>query len=166
MIEKPVIGLRVVDAVLFSCERLAMAGRALGGVAAIFFFVPSHGRFIYSQDFKHYNDSFMLTTTSKVAGIVAIAYLASFFAFASGLINSLIEGRGVAAFIVPTRTVQTTGETIVFTLLLFIGMGGVFMLYQSGKSLNQRAQQALLISGFGAMGIALLVGFMLVNVKL
>ena len=108
----------------------------------------------------------MLTTTSKVAGIVAIAYLASFFAFASGLINSLIEGRGVAAFIVPTRTVQTTGETIVFTLLLFIGMGGVFMLYQSGKSLNQRAQQALLISGFGAMGIALLVGFMLVNVKL
>jgi hypothetical protein len=108
----------------------------------------------------------MLTTTSKVAGIVAIAYLASFFAFASGLINSLIEGKGIMAFIVPTRTVQTTGETLVFTLLLFIGMGGAFMLYQSGKSLNQRAQQALLISGFGAIGIALLIGFMLVSVKL
>ncbi len=108
----------------------------------------------------------MLTTTSKVAGIVAIAYLAAFFAFASGLINALIEGRNIGAFIVPSRSVQTTGETIVFTLLLFIGMGGAFMLYQSGKSTNQRAQQALLISGFGAIGIALLVGFMLVSVKL
>src|SRR5262245_35879406 len=108
----------------------------------------------------------MLTTTSKVAGLVAIAYLAAFFAFASGLINSLIEGRGIAAFIVPTRTVQTTGETIVFTLLLFIGMGGAFMLYQAGKSMNQRAQQALLISGFGAIGIAIMIGYMLVGVKL
>jgi hypothetical protein len=108
----------------------------------------------------------MLTTTSKVAGLVAVAYLASFFAFSSGLINSLIEGRNIGAFIVPTRTVQTTGETIVFTLLLFIGMGGAFMLYQSGKSSNQRAQQALLVSGFGALGIALLIGFMLVGVKL
>ena len=108
----------------------------------------------------------MLTTTPKVAGLVAIAYLSAFFAFASGLINSLIEGRGIPAFIVPSRTVQTTGETIVFTLLLFIGMGGAFMLYQAGKSMNQRAQQALLISGFGAIGIAILIGYMLVGVKL
>ncbi|HEV8388090.1 MAG TPA: hypothetical protein VGQ03_10760 [Nitrososphaera sp.] len=108
----------------------------------------------------------MLSTNSKVAGLVGIVYLASFFAFSSGLINSLIEGRNIGAFIVPTRTVQTTGETIVFTLILFIGMGGAFMLYQSGKSTNQRAQQALLVSGFGALGVALLIGFMLVSVKL
>ncbi len=108
----------------------------------------------------------MLTTTSKVAGLVAVAYLAVFFTLASGLINSLIEGKGIRAFIVPTRTVQTTGETIVVTLLLFIGMGGAFMLYESGKSLNLRAQRALMISGFGAIGIALLIGFMLISVKL
>ena len=122
--------------------------------------------FIYSLDFKGDNDSLMLTTTSKAAGLVAIAYLASFFAFSSGLVNSLIEGRGISAFIVPTRTVQTTGETIVFTILLFIGMGGVLMLYQSGRSGNQRAQQALFVSGFGTIGVALLIGFMLVGVKL
>jgi len=108
----------------------------------------------------------MLTTSTKVAGIVAIAYLAAFFTLASGLINSLIEGRNIRAFIVPSRTVQTTGETLVITLLLFIGMGGAFMLYQSGKSTNPRAQQALLISGFGAIGVALLIGFLLVSVKL
>jgi hypothetical protein len=147
----------MVDAILFACDGLSVAGGT--------FSLWSHGRFIYSLNFKGYN-SLMLTTTSKVAGIVAVAYLASFFAFSSGLINSLIEGSGIAAFIVPTRTVQTTGETVVFTLLLFIGMGGVFMLYQSGKSSNQRAQQALLVSGFGALGLALLIGFMLVGVKL
>jgi hypothetical protein len=62
--------------------------------------------------------------------------------------------------------VQTAGETVVVTLLLFIGMGGAFMLYESGKSLNPKAQQALMISGFGAIGITLLIGFMLVGVKL
>ncbi|HEY7506478.1 MAG TPA: hypothetical protein VH621_02630 [Nitrososphaera sp.] len=108
----------------------------------------------------------MLTTTSKVAGLVAVAYLSAFFALASGLVNSLIEGRNISAFIVPTRTVQTTGETVVVTLLLFIGMGGAFMLYQSGKSLNLKAQQALMISGFGAIGLSLLIGFILISVKL
>lgn len=157
MIQKAVISLRMVDAVFLACNGFAMACRAL---------FRSHGRFIYSLDFKGYNDSFMLSTNSKVAGLVGIVYLASFFAFSSGLINSLIEGRNIGAFIVPTRTVQTTGETIVFTLILFIGMGGAFMLYQSGKSTNQRAQQALLVSGFGALGVALLIGFMLVSVKL
>jgi hypothetical protein len=115
---------------------------------------------------KAYNDAVMLTTTSKVAGLVAVAYLSAFFALASGLVNSLIEGRNISAFIVPTRTVQTTGETVVVTLLLFIGMGGAFMLYQSGKSLNLKAQQALMISGFGAIGLSLLIGFILISVKL
>jgi hypothetical protein len=123
------------------------------------------GLFIVGN-FKPYNDFIMISTSSKIAGIVAIAYLAAFFTLASGLVNSLIEGRGISAFIVPTRTVQTTGETLVITLLLFIGMGGAFMLYQSGKSLNLRAQQALLVSGFGAIGLALLIGFMLISVKL
>jgi hypothetical protein len=108
----------------------------------------------------------MITTSSKFAGIVAVAYLTVFFALASGLINSLIEGGRTSAFILPSRSVQTTGETIVITMLLFIGMAGAFMLYQSGKTQDSRAQKALLVSGFGAIGTALLIGFMLVNVKL
>jgi hypothetical protein len=40
------------------------------------------------------------------------------------------------------------------------------MLYQSGRSANPKVQKALLIAGFGMLGIALLVGFMLVGVKL
>ncbi|MFL6490181.1 MAG: hypothetical protein ACJ70M_01620 [Nitrososphaera sp.] len=103
---------------------------------------------------------------SKVVLIVAIAYLTTFFAFASGMINALIEGRGVNRFMIPSRSAQTIGETVVFTLILFIGMAGAFMLYQSGRSANPKVQKALLIAGFGMLGIALLVGFMLVGVKL
>ena len=115
--------------------------------------------------FKSYNN-IMLMPPSKVVLIVAIAYLTTFFAFASGMINALIEGRGVNRFMIPSRSAQTIGETVVFTLILFIGMAGTFMLYQSGRSANPKVQKALLIAGFGMLGIALLVGFMLVGVKL
>ena len=115
--------------------------------------------------FKSYNN-IMLMPPSKVVLIVAIAYLTTFFAFASGMINALIEGRGINRFMIPSRSAQTIGETVVFTLILFIGMAGTFMLYQSGRSANPKVQKALLIAGFGMLGIALLVGFMLVGVKL
>ncbi len=108
----------------------------------------------------------MLTNPSKVVWIVAAGYLTFFFALASGLINSLIEGRSLGGFIIPARSAQTVGETVVITLILFMGMAGTFMLYNSGKSANPQAQKALLIAGFGVVGIAMLLGFILVNVKL
>jgi hypothetical protein len=115
--------------------------------------------------FKSYNN-IMLTPPSKVVWIVAIAYLTTFFALASGMINALIEGRGINRFMIPSRSAQTVGETVVVTLILFIGMAGTFMLYQSGRSANPKVQKALLIAGFGVLGIALLLGFILVGVKL
>jgi hypothetical protein len=108
----------------------------------------------------------MLTPPSKVVLIVTVAYLTTFFALASGLINALIEGRGVNRFMIPSRQAQTVGEAVVVTLILFIGMAGTFMLYQSGRSANPKVQKALLIAGFGVLGIALLLGFILVGVKL
>ena len=115
--------------------------------------------------FKSYNNT-MLTPPSKVVWIVTVAYLTTFYALASGLINALIEGRGINRFMSPSRAAQTFGETVVFTLLLFMGMAGAFMLYHSGRSANPKVQKALLIAGFGVLGIALLLGFILVGVKL
>jgi ABC-type polysaccharide transport system permease subunit len=115
--------------------------------------------------FKSYNNM-MLSTPSKVVWIVAVAYLTTFFALASGMINALIEGRGINRFMIPSRSAQTIGETVVITLILFMGMAGAFMLYQSGRSANPKVQKALLIAGFGVLGIALLLGFILVGVKL
>jgi hypothetical protein len=115
--------------------------------------------------FKSYNN-IMLTTPSKVVWIVAAAYLTTFFALASGMINALIEGRGINRFMIPSRSAQTVGETVVVTMILFMGMAGAFMLYYSGRSANPKVQKALLIAGFGVLGIALLLGFILVGVKL
>jgi hypothetical protein len=115
--------------------------------------------------FKSYN-SIMLTTPSKVVWIVAVAYLTIFFALASGMINALIEGRGINRFMIPSRSAQTIGETVVITLILFMGMAGAFMLYNSGRSANPKVQKVLLIAGFGVLGVALLLGFILVGVKL
>jgi hypothetical protein len=126
--------------------------------------VVMEGLFIV-RIFKSYNN-IMLTTPSKVVWIVAAAYLTTFFALASGVINALIEGRGVNRFMIPSRSAQTVGETVVITLILFMGMAGAFMLYQSGRSANPKVQKALLIAGFGLLGIALLLGFILVGVKL
>jgi hypothetical protein len=108
----------------------------------------------------------MLSGNSKLIWVIAIAYLTFFFALASGMVNAIIEGRDIVGFIVPSRAVQTIGETVVVTLLLFIGMAGTFMLYHAGRATNPKVQQALIISGFGVLGIALLIGFILVNVKL
>ena len=126
--------------------------------------VVMEGLFIV-RIFKSYNN-IMLTPPSKVVLIVTVAYLTTFFALASGLINALIEGRGVNRFMIPSRQAQTVGEAVVVTLILFIGMAGTFMLYQSGRSANPKVQKALLIAGFGVLGIALLLGFILVGVKL
>jgi FtsH-binding integral membrane protein len=126
--------------------------------------VVMEGLFIV-RIFKSYN-RIMLTTHSKVVWIVAVAYLTMFFALASGMINALIEGRGINRFMIPSRSAQTVGETVVITLILFMGMAGAFMLYYSGRSPNPKVQKALLIAGFGVLGIALLLGFILVGVKL
>ena len=126
--------------------------------------VVMEGLFIV-RIFKSYN-RIMLTTHSKVVWIVAVAYLTTVFALASGLINALIEGRGINRFMIPSRSAQTVGETVVITLILFMGMAGAFMLYYSGRSPNPKVQKALLIAGFGVLGIALLLGFILVGVKL
>lgn len=131
---------------------------------AMHLLVLMEGLFIV-RSFKSYN-KIMLATHSKVVWIVAVAYLTTVFALASGLINSLIEGRGINRFMIPSRSAQTVGETIVFTLILFMGMAGAFMLYYSGRSPNPKVQKALLIAGFGVLGIALLLGFILVGVKL
>jgi hypothetical protein len=99
--------------------------------------------------------------------IVAIVYLVLFFALGSGLFNSVIEGtaRSTRTFIIPTRSIQTIGETVVTTMILFIGMAGAFLLYKAGNSISPKNQGGLLIAGFATIGIAMLLGFRLVDVK-
>ncbi len=103
----------------------------------------------------------------QLALIVAIIYIVVFFLLGSGVFNSIIEGptQSSSTFIVPSRSVQTIGETIVTTMILFIGMAGTFLLYRSGKASNPKTQGGLLAAGFTILGIALILGFRLVDIK-
>jgi hypothetical protein len=108
----------------------------------------------------------MFAGASRVAVIVAGAYLVVFFALASGVVNALIEGAGVRSFIVPSRSIQTIGETVAITLMLFIGLGGAFLLHRAGRSTSAKSQKALLAGGFGIVAVAMLLGYLLVSIKL
>ncbi|AIF83262.1 hypothetical protein NTE_01190 [Candidatus Nitrososphaera evergladensis SR1] len=103
---------------------------------------------------------------SKIAAVVAAGYIIAFFVLASGGLNAATEGSKVAAFIVPSRSVQTPGETGAITLILVIGLAGMFMLHRAGKSAGARAQRIMLAGGFGVVAVALMIGYLLVNVKL
>ncbi len=102
---------------------------------------------------------------SMAVFIVAGAYLITFFTLVSGVVNASIEGAGIGAFIIPSRSVQTLGETVAVTMILFIGFAGTLLLHRAGKSFAIRNQNALLAGGFGILALALLFGYILVNAK-
>jgi hypothetical protein len=108
----------------------------------------------------------MLTSTSKYITIATVLYLIAFFAFASGLVNSIIEGSRARGIIIPSRSIQTIGETSVAVVILFMGMFGAYLLYSSGKAASSRSQWGFLIGGFGVLLISLIVGFTIIKIKM
>jgi hypothetical protein len=109
----------------------------------------------------------MIFSASRIVLITAVAYLVIFFALVSGLINAILEGARTprGTFIIPSRSIQTLGETIVSTIILFMGMAGAFLLYKSGQVLTTKGQEALLAAGFGILSISLTLGLMLIKIK-
>ena len=109
----------------------------------------------------------MILSVSKIVLIASVLYLVLFFALVSGIFNAILEGsltpRGT--FIIPSRSAQTLGETIVTTMILFMGIVGAYLLYRSGQALTTKNQEALLAAGFGVLSISLTLGLMLVNMK-
>ncbi|HZO11242.1 MAG TPA: hypothetical protein VFB48_03915 [Nitrososphaeraceae archaeon] len=114
----------------------------------------------------HNTSNWMLTSTSKYITIASILYLVAFFAFASGLVNSIIEGGRSKGIIIPSRSVQTIGETTVIVVILFMGMFGAYLLYSSGKAASSKSQWSFLIGGFTVLIIALTVGFSIIKIKM
>jgi hypothetical protein len=107
----------------------------------------------------------MAYSKSKYITIGAALYLVVFFAFASGLVNSIIEGSKAQAIVVPSRSIQSIGETIVTIMILFMGMVGIYLLYQAGKATSMRNQWVFVASGFVTVTIALVLGYNLVQLK-
>jgi hypothetical protein len=96
-------------------------------------------------------------------------YLVFFFALGSGLFNSILEGSGrlSGSFIIPSRSIQTVAETVVLVIIFLLGTSGVYLLYKGGISQAPiKNQGALIAVGFVIIGVALVLGFRIIDIKL
>jgi hypothetical protein len=51
-------------------------------------------------------------------------------------------------------------------MILFMGMFGAYLLYNSGKAASAKSQWAFMTGGFTVLTIALIVGFSIVKIKI
>jgi hypothetical protein len=51
-------------------------------------------------------------------------------------------------------------------MILFMGMFGAYLLYNSGKAATSKSQWAFMTGGFTLLTIALIVGFHIVKIKI
>lgn len=110
-----------------------------------------------------------MQSRNRVILIASSIYLVVFFALGSGLFNSILEGSDqlAGAFIVPSRSIQTVAETTVMVVIFILGTGGVYLLYKGGSSqASMKNQSALIAAGFIIIGIALVLGFRIIDIKL
>lgn len=112
--------------------------------------------------------AFLLNFKSKPILIISVIYLIIFFALSSGLINAIIEGSSLPEGItfIPSRSVQTISETIIMTLILFVGMSGAFLVYKSGFATTPKTQYGFLAGGFSVIILSMFIGLSLINVKI
>ena len=105
---------------------------------------------------------------SKLILVISVIYLIFFFALSTGLINAILEDVNVpeGLTIVPSRSLQTLSETIIITLILFVGVFVSFLLYRSGQSNTPKTQYGFLIGGFFVIAMSLVLGLMIINIKL
>ena len=90
------------------------------------------------------------------------------FALVSGAVHAIIEGgrTGQQLFLIPDRSTQTMAESVLSTLIFFLGLVGVHFIHRSSKPQSAKSQKMFFVAGFSIVAIALLAGFLLLNFKL
>jgi hypothetical protein len=98
--------------------------------------------------------------------ILASIYILIYFAFASGLINAIIEGQNYnqAAFL-PSRAVQNNYETMIGVTLLVFGFVGALIAVKAFNVEKLYEKYALLGSGFLIMMVSLIFMFKVMELK-
>ncbi len=108
-------------------------------------------------------------SVNRIVSISSVIYLIFMFAFAAGTIHALIEGGGggqQAALLIPDRSTQSMGESVLSILLFLFGSTGVFFIHRSSKPQAAKAQKMFFVAGFSIMAIALLAGLLLLDFKI
>jgi hypothetical protein len=89
-----------------------------------------------------------------------------YFAFASGLINAIIEGQNYTqAVFLPSRAVQNNYETMIGVSLLVFGFVGALIAVKAFNVEKLYEKYALLGSGFLIMMVSLIFMFRIMELK-
>ena len=98
--------------------------------------------------------------------ILASIYVLIYFAFASGLINAIIEGHDYnQAVFLPSRAVQKTYETVIGVTLLLFGFVGALVAVKAFNVEKLYEKYALLGSGFLIMMVSMIFMFKIMELK-
>ena len=98
--------------------------------------------------------------------ILASIYVLIYFAFASGLINAIIEGHDYnQAVFLPSRAVQNNYETVIGVTLLLFGFVGALIAVKAFNVEKLYEKYALLGSGFLIMIISMIFMFKVMELK-
>ncbi len=98
--------------------------------------------------------------------ILASIYVLIYFAFASGLINAIIEGHDYnQAVFLPSRAVQNNYETVIGVTLLLFGFVGALIAVRAFNVEKLYEKYALLGSGFLIMVVSMIFMFKIMELK-
>jgi hypothetical protein len=98
--------------------------------------------------------------------ILASIYVLIYFAFASGLINAIIEGHDYnQAVFLPSRAVQNNYETVIGVTLLLFGFVGALIAVKAFNTEKLYEKYALLGSGFLIMAVSMIFMFKIMELK-
>jgi hypothetical protein len=98
--------------------------------------------------------------------IVASIYILVYFAFASGLINSIIEGQNYnQAVFLPSRAIQNNYETVIGITVLIFGFIGALMTSKAFMKDKLNQKYALLGAGFLILIISMIFMYKVMELK-
>ena len=110
----------------------------------------------------------MIISIKRAVSITSIIYLVFIFSFASGAIHAIIEGgkTGRQTLLVPDRSTQSMTESVLGTMIFFLGLAGIYFIHKSSRPQAAKAQKMFFIAGFSIAAISMLAGFLLLDFKM
>lgn len=110
----------------------------------------------------------MIVNINRIVSVTSIIYLIFMFALVSGAIHALIEGgrTGQQVFLIPDRSTQSMAESVLSTMIFFLGLAGLYFIHRSSRPQTAKTQKMFFVAGFSIVAISLLTGFLLLNFKL
>lgn len=100
--------------------------------------------------------------------MVTFLYVIVIVVFSGGVVNALLEGSKLppTISIFQGPTVQTLGETVIFSFITLFGTAGLYMIYAGAKRpINDKITDLMIITGLIIAFMATFLAIFILNLK-